>query len=84
VLDRREKVGYETPQERWFGSEAGRAAVAEILLDQGARASHLLRREVQRDLVTGAWRDTAGIWRAVNVELWLTALRRAPSPVLVP
>jgi asparagine synthase (glutamine-hydrolysing) len=78
VLDREDKVGYETPQDRWLGSEAGRKAVADILLDQGARACHL-RREVERDLASGAWRDTPGIWRAVNVELWLRALRAAPA-----
>jgi asparagine synthase (glutamine-hydrolysing) len=83
VLDRRDKIGYETPQERWFGSEAGRAAVAEILLDHDSRDAHT-RREVERDLASGSWRDTAGIWRAVNVELWLAALRAAPAPVLVP
>ena len=82
VLDRREKVGYETPQERWFGSPEGRERVAEILLDADARGSHL-HDEVERDLAAGAWRDTPGIWRAVNVELWLAALRQAPSAELV-
>jgi asparagine synthase (glutamine-hydrolysing) len=83
ILDRRDKVGYETPQERWFGSDRGRAQIAEILLDADARDSHL-RREVERDLASGAWRDTAGIWRAVNVELWLSALRSSQTPVPVP
>jgi asparagine synthase (glutamine-hydrolysing) len=82
VLDRRDKVGYETPQDRWFGSEEGRARVAEILLDDDARGPHA-RREVERDLESGGWRDTAGIWRAVNVELWLAVLRAAPTAVLV-
>ncbi len=82
VLDRRDKVGYETPQERWFGSSEGRERVAEILLDAGSRGPHV-RAEVARDLEAGAWRDTPGIWRAVNLELWLAALRAAPSEVLV-
>jgi asparagine synthase (glutamine-hydrolysing) len=82
ILDRRDKVGYETPQDRWFGSEAGMARIAEILLDAGASAGHV-RAEVERDLGAGAWRDTPGIWRALNVELWLTALRTVPTMELV-
>jgi asparagine synthase (glutamine-hydrolysing) len=82
VLERRDKIGYETPQDRWFGSEDGRSRIAEILLDADSRGPHV-RREVERDLKSGVWRDTGAIWRAVNVELWLAALRAAPSPVMV-
>jgi asparagine synthase (glutamine-hydrolysing) len=78
VLDRRDKIGYETPQARWFNSEPGRARIAEILLHDGAVAGHR-RREVEHDLATGAWRDIPGIWRALNVELWLGALARSPA-----
>jgi len=75
VLDRQEKVGYETPQARWFASEAGRAKVADILL-HGPPAGPQRRAEIERDLRGGAWRDTDAIWRAVNVELWLDAWGR--------
>jgi asparagine synthase (glutamine-hydrolysing) len=74
VLNRRDKVGYETPQEAWFGSETGRACLSEILLDR-ATPDHFLRSEIERDLSAGKWRDTAAIWRAVNVALWLAASR---------
>ena len=70
VLDRRDKVGYETPEARWFGSPAGRAWVSEILLD-GGDARLYVPAEIERDLRAGAWRDTGAIWRAVNVRLWL-------------
>jgi asparagine synthase (glutamine-hydrolysing) len=74
VLDRRDKVGFETPEHQWFGSEAGRDLVAETLLDETADA-HVVRAEIERDLAHGAWRDTAAIWRAVNVRLWRAAVR---------
>ena len=77
VLDRRDKVGFETPQDHWFGTDTGRARLAEIVLD-GAAGGQCVRAEIERDLAAGAWRDTAAIWRAVNVELWL-AESRAPA-----
>lgn len=79
VLARRDKVAYETPESRWLGSADGRAQIAEILLDRESRGPHS-RAEVERDLAAGGWRSTAGIWRAVNVELWLAALSRVPVP----
>jgi hypothetical protein len=33
--------------------------------------------EIQRDLRDGAWRDPAGLWRALNAELWLRSLAPA-------
>jgi asparagine synthase (glutamine-hydrolysing) len=74
ILDRRDKIGYETPQDRWFATDDGRARVAEIILD-GAASETYVRAEVERDLAAGAWRDTSAIWRLVNVELWLAAMR---------
>ena len=81
VLARRDKVGYETPEAQWFGSGAGRARIAEILLDRAAAAGagFYERTAIERDLAAGAWRDAHGIWRAVNAELWLRA--RAAAPV---
>ncbi len=74
VLDRRDKVGYETPEARWFASPAGRARIGEVLLDGGSDPG-IVRTEIERDLAAGAWRDVGAIWRAVNVELWLRAFR---------
>ncbi len=79
VLDRTDKVGFETPEGRWFGTDAGRARLAEIVLD-GAAGGRCVRSEIERDLAAGAWRDTAAIWRAANVELWLNASRVQPRP----
>jgi asparagine synthase (glutamine-hydrolysing) len=72
VLARRDKIGYETPEHKWFGSAAGRTRIADILLDAGT--PQLLTSEVERDLASGTWRDTPAIWRAVNVHLWLRTL----------
>jgi asparagine synthase (glutamine-hydrolysing) len=75
VLDRREKIGYETPEQSWFNAPTARARFAEIVLDPAARASG--RYDVatlERDLAAGSWRDAAALWRAVNVELWMGSL----------
>lgn len=74
VLARRDKIGFETPESAWFGSDVGRARVAEILLDEGTKGPWV-RAEIERDVIAGTWRDTSSIWRAVNVALWLDAAR---------
>jgi asparagine synthase (glutamine-hydrolysing) len=80
VLDRRDKVGYETPEDQWFGSEAGRARIAEILLDRDARAgAHYEPGAIERDVAAGSWRDVHAVWRAVNAELWLRAFSGSPA-----
>jgi hypothetical protein len=35
---------------------------------------------IEADLAVDAWRDPAGIWRALNAELWLRELVEAPLP----
>jgi asparagine synthase (glutamine-hydrolysing) len=78
VLERREKVGFETPEARWFAEPATRERFAEILLDGGARTAALVdRAAVESDIAAQRWRAVAGIWRAVNAELWLRELARA-------
>ena len=80
VLDRREKVGYETPEATWFNSATGRTRLAEILLDPSVIANGRCdSAEVERDLAGGAWRDVGALWRAVNVELWLRGSARATT-----
>ncbi|HMJ01899.1 MAG TPA: asparagine synthase (glutamine-hydrolyzing), partial [Conexibacter sp.] len=82
VLARRDKVGYATPQARWFASEPFRARIAELLLDPAARTRELLdTAAVERDARAGAWGDVDAIWRAVNLELWLHAFERTPAAV---
>jgi asparagine synthase (glutamine-hydrolysing) len=71
VLARRDKVGFEPPQARWLGSEAGRAWAAEVLLDADDPA--IDRAAVEEDVRAGAWRDPDALWRAMNVVLWRAA-----------
>jgi asparagine synthase (glutamine-hydrolysing) len=82
VLDRREKVGYETPERAWFDDPGGRAQIARIVLDPSVRASG--RYDVaalERDYAAGAWSDAGALWRVLNVELWLRSLAPVGSVV---
>jgi asparagine synthase (glutamine-hydrolysing) len=75
VLDRREKVGYETPERAWLDHPAGRERIARIVLDPSLRASG--RYDVaalERDYAAGSWSDVSALWRVLNVELWLRSL----------
>jgi asparagine synthase (glutamine-hydrolysing) len=79
VLDRREKVGYETPEESWFNAPQARRRLAEVVLDPGALSSGRYdAAALEADVAAGAWRDVHALWRAVNVELWL---RSAAAPL---
>ncbi len=78
VLDRREKVGYETPEQAWFNTPAARTRLAQIVLDPSLRGSGRYDFEaLERDFAVGAWRDVKALWRAVNVELWLRSCTSA-------
>jgi asparagine synthase (glutamine-hydrolysing) len=78
VLDRREKVGYETPERSWFNDPAARGRIAQVVLDPGARKSGRYdTAALERDFAAGSWSDVGALWRVVNVELWL----RSISPV---
>ena len=80
ILARRDKVGYEPPQRAWLESLPFRDLAGNVLLDATARRRGLYQPdEVERDLRSGAWRDHAGLWRALNAELWLRALVPAPG-----
>jgi asparagine synthase (glutamine-hydrolysing) len=82
VLARRDKVGYETPEQQWFGTVEGRSRIAAILLDRDRGLDDLVdRHAVERDVASGSWRDVHAIWRAVNAELWLRAFAGAPLAV---
>jgi len=74
VLERREKVGFEPPQDRWLADPVLFARARERLLDRDARTAALVdRRALEADAAAGRWRDPAGLWRALNLELWLEA-----------
>ncbi len=79
ILRRTDKVGYEPPQQQWLSSGVFRERISAVLLDRGTRTHDLYDLgAIERDAGAGSWRDPAGIWRALNAELWLTAL--APTP----
>jgi asparagine synthase (glutamine-hydrolysing) len=80
VLARRDKVGFETPQARWLREPAWITLVRDVLLDPRALGRGLYAADaIEADAAAGRWRDPAGIWRALNLELWLRAFERAPS-----
>ena len=79
ILRRTDKVGYEPPQQRWLSSEVFRERIRAVLLDYSSRGRGLYDvTAIDRDARDGSWRDSTGIWRALNAELWLRAL--APTP----
>jgi asparagine synthase (glutamine-hydrolysing) len=84
LLARRDKVGFEPPQQRWLETTAFRDRIGEVLLDPRARARGLYDGDaIEADLRTEHWRAPAAIWRALNAELWLTGLvedRPSASP----
>jgi asparagine synthase (glutamine-hydrolysing) len=83
VLARRDKVGFETPQARWMHEPAWCARVAEVLLDAKARTRGFYATDaIEADVRAGRWRDSDGIWRALNLELWLGAFERSPVGVV--
>jgi asparagine synthase (glutamine-hydrolysing) len=72
VLARREKIGFEPPQAMWFAEPVFLARISDVLLDPAALARGLYdRAEIEADLQASRWRDPNGIWRALNLELWL-------------
>jgi asparagine synthase (glutamine-hydrolysing) len=74
VLARRDKVGFETPQDAWMNGSEWRTRIADVLLDPASRARGMYATAtIERDLHVGRWRDSKGIWRALNLELWLRA-----------
>jgi asparagine synthase (glutamine-hydrolysing) len=83
VLARRDKVGYETPQDRWLHEPAWIRRIQEVMLDPVARTRGLYETGViAEDARTGRWRDGAGIWRALNLELWLRTFERSGPAVV--
>jgi asparagine synthase (glutamine-hydrolysing) len=81
ILARRDKIGYEPPQARWFSEPAFVARICEVLLDSQARArGYYDSAAIEADARAGRWRDPNGIWRALNLELWLSAFSRSGQP----
>ena len=80
ILARRDKVDFQPPQARWLAEPRARALVASVLLDPAGRASGRYDADaVEADLRAGGWRDPDGLWRVLNVELWLRAFGTSPA-----
>lgn len=74
VLARRDKIGYEPPQATWFAEPRFIAKISDVLLSPAASARGIYDAgQIEADRRTGRWRDPTGIWRALNLELWLHA-----------
>lgn len=74
VLARRDKIGYEPPQATWFAEPRFVAKISDVLLDPTARARGMYDADqIEADRQAARWRDPTGIWRALNLELWLRA-----------
>jgi asparagine synthase (glutamine-hydrolysing) len=81
VLARGDKVGFETPQARWFNIPRAQARIAECLLDDRARTRGLYDLDaVELDVRAGRWRDPGAIWRALNLERWLCLFEGGSEP----
>ncbi|MEP6774002.1 MAG: asparagine synthase (glutamine-hydrolyzing) [Chloroflexota bacterium] len=80
IVWRRDKVGFETPEQQWF--HAGKTQLLAILQSDTQAADYLdmsyVRREAPRLIDAG---DTAQVWRWLNLTLWLRQFKRATGDV---
>jgi asparagine synthase (glutamine-hydrolysing) len=77
ILDRRDKVGYETPQGKWLNEPVFVERIRDVLLDPSARRRGIYSADViEHDSRVGRWRDPQGIFRALNLELWFRTFER--------
>jgi asparagine synthase (glutamine-hydrolysing) len=78
VLERVDKIGFETPQAAWLSERDWLSRIGDVLLDPAARTRGLSDTQtIEADLRRQRWRDPAGIWRVFNVELWLRAFEHS-------
>jgi asparagine synthase (glutamine-hydrolysing) len=81
IIERRDKIGFETPEARWLATPGAIARIAEVLLDPGTCISGRLDRgALEADVRAGRWRDANAVWRALNLELWRRAFVRSSIP----
>jgi asparagine synthase (glutamine-hydrolysing) len=75
ILTPRDKVGFETPEAQWLAEPRALALIGERLLDDDARTAPFLdRAALGEDVRGGRLRDPNGVWRLLNLELWLEAV----------
>lgn len=71
VLAKRDKIGFEPPQEEWLATRRARGLVRDALQGGPVVGSGLFDHSaIQADLERGRWSDANGIWRALSVALW--------------
>jgi asparagine synthase (glutamine-hydrolysing) len=74
VADRRDKIGFNTPEAAWLRGPA-RSAVECVLYAPSVARRGYVRPELVRDITSqfmhGAPVESAIIWRWLNLELWL-------------
>jgi asparagine synthase (glutamine-hydrolysing) len=81
VLARRDKGRFETPEERWFAEPAFLERALGVFTDPSVKGSGLYDvGAITRDARDGSWRSTPALWRALNVELWRSAITSVPRP----
>lgn len=70
IIDRRDKVGFATPQARWMTAAAGEAAT---VLSGGAlvRRGWVEEAELDRILTQPSAGDGGLLWRLVSLERWM-------------
>jgi asparagine synthase (glutamine-hydrolysing) len=79
VLDKREKLRYETPEDSWFSMPAFVERARDVLLDPASCSHGLYDVEaIAADARAGSWRNASALWRAMNVELWRSAFASRP------
>lgn len=80
VLNRRDKVGYETPQAQWLTEPRFVERIRNMLLDASARRRAIYSTDlIDRDSQAGQWRDPHGIFRALNLEVWLRTFEQGDA-----
>jgi asparagine synthetase B (glutamine-hydrolysing) len=76
VLARRDKIGYEPPQAKWFSEPRFVGMISDVLLDRRARTRGWYATDmIEADALAGRWRDPDGVARALSLELWLRAFQ---------
>jgi asparagine synthase (glutamine-hydrolysing) len=73
ILTRRDKIGFETPEAKWFREEL-RGWLSEIMNSRSIKKrgfynTEMLKETLERH-IKGAIDASRPLWRAVNLELW--------------
>lgn len=83
ILERRDKIGFGTPEDEWFRQPALRDVIREaiespVLREIGAVDVAVMRGIFRRHM-SGAGNDARALWKCLNLHLWLSDLRCRPE-----